>query len=109
MRPQIYQEHSDNQLLVGSVRGPVQCQGMERGHRRIAEAAIALNSAGLLALPYIVQRNDHQDALGSGAGVTEYLPDGKAAAEIRDLWRWVWTKLTEESIAHERTAVKAAG
>jgi hypothetical protein len=41
MRPQIYQEHSDNQLLVGSVRGPVQCQGMERGHRRIAEAAVA--------------------------------------------------------------------
>jgi chromosome partitioning protein len=76
---------------------------------RIAEAAIALNSAGLLALPYIVQRNDHQDALGSGAGVTEYFPNGKAAAEIRDLWRWVWNKLTEEPISHERTAVRAAG
>ena len=76
---------------------------------RIAEAAIALNSAGLLALPYIVQRNDHQDALGSGAGVTEYLPNGKAAAEIRDLWRWVWNKLTDKPIAHEQTSVRAVG
>jgi hypothetical protein len=41
MRSQIYQEHADNQLHFGSVRSPVQCQGMERGHRRIAEAAIA--------------------------------------------------------------------
>ena len=41
MRPQIYQEHSDNQLPFASVRSPVQCQGVERGHRRIAEAAVA--------------------------------------------------------------------
>ena len=56
---------------------------------RVGEAAIALSATGVLALPYIVQRNDHQDALGRGAGVTEYAPDSKAAAEIRALWRWV--------------------
>jgi chromosome partitioning protein len=27
---------------------------------------------GALALPYIALRNDHQDALGAGLGVTEY-------------------------------------
>jgi chromosome partitioning protein len=75
---------------------------------RVGEAAIALGSAGVLALPYIVQRNDHQDALGSGAGVTEYAPDGKAAAEIRALWRWVWISLAAESFDGQ-TGIRAAG
>jgi chromosome partitioning protein len=57
-----------------------------------------LNATGVLALPFIVQRNDHQDALGSGLAVTEFAPDGKAAQEIHSLWRWVWEKLTAESI-----------
>ena len=33
---------------------------------RLSEAATSLNSLGVLALPYVVQRNDHQDALGRG-------------------------------------------
>ena len=65
---------------------------------RTSEAATALNAAGMLALPYIVQRNDHQDALGVGLGVTEYDDHGKAAEEVRDLWRWVWKSLTKVSI-----------
>jgi len=79
---------------------------------RIGEAALALHSAGALALPYIVQRNDHQDALGAGFGVTEFAPDSKAAAEIRELWRWVWQRLesqTLESNDHEHAAVRATG
>ena len=79
-----------------------------RGYR-LGEAAIALNTAGVLALPYIVQRNDHQDALGAGFGVTELAPDGRAAQEIRDLWRWVWQRLITESIDHEPTPIRAAG
>src|SRR6516164_5871721 len=39
-------------------------QAPPRGYR-LSEAAAALNAAGVLALPYIVQRNDHQDALGA--------------------------------------------
>ncbi len=74
---------------------------------RIGEAALALNSAGALALPYVVQRIDHQDALGAGFGVTEFAPDSKAAAEIRELWRWV--SETMESNDHERAPVRAAG
>jgi chromosome partitioning protein len=76
---------------------------------RTSEAATALHAAGVLALPYIVQRNDHQDALGAGLGVTEYDPRGKAADEIRDLWQWVWASLTTEAIDHGPTAIRAAG
>ena len=76
---------------------------------RVSEAAIALSAAGVLALPCIVQRNDHQDALGVGLGVTEYDPHGKAAEEIRDLWRWVWKSLTTEFFEHGQNAIRAAG
>lgn len=65
---------------------------------RPSEAATALNTNGVLALPFIVQRNDHQDALCAGFAVTEFAPDGKAAQEIRGLWRWVWEKMAAESI-----------
>jgi chromosome partitioning protein len=76
---------------------------------RVSEAAAALYAAGALALPFIVQRNDHQDALGTGLGVTEFNSGGKAADEIRSLWRWVWKTLTTESYEHGSSAIKAAG
>jgi chromosome partitioning protein len=75
---------------------------------RVSEAAIALSAAGVLALPYIVQRNDHQDALGLGLAVIEYDPHGKAAEEVRRLWRWISTSLATESFRHEKIAVRAA-
>lgn len=59
----------------------------------LGETAMALNLAGALALPYIVQRNDQQDALGAGLGVTEFAGDGKSAAEVRALWQWVAARL----------------
>jgi chromosome partitioning protein len=74
---------------------------------RLSEAAVALNAVGALALPFIVQRNDHQDALGAGLGVTEFAPEGKAAEEMRALWRWVWQKLEAESFGHEPTRIRA--
>ncbi len=46
-------------------------QAPPRGNRP-SEAATALNAAGVLALPIIVHRNDHQDALGAGFAVTEF-------------------------------------
>jgi chromosome partitioning protein len=75
---------------------------------RVSEAATSLNSLGHLALPYIVQRNDHQDALGAGLGVTEYAPEGKAAEEMVELWRWVLKKLVEGMVGHEQDAKQAA-
>ena len=76
---------------------------------RVSEAAAALHAAGALALPFIVQRNDHQDALGTGLGVTEFNSGGKAADEIRSLWQWVWKTLTTESFEHGPSPIKAAG
>ncbi len=55
---------------------------------------VSLTAMGVLARPYIVLRNDQQDALGAGLAVTEYALAGKSAEEIRSLWRWVWSKLT---------------
>ena len=75
---------------------------------RLSEAATSLNSLGVLALPYVGQRNDHQDALGAGLGVTEFAKGGRASEEIRELWRWVLNKLVEGSFDHEQHATKAA-
>ncbi len=57
------------------------------------DAAAPLHRVGALALPFIVLRNDHQNALGAGLGVSEFAPNGKAAGEIRELWTWVKRKL----------------
>src|ERR1700688_2727840 len=75
---------------------------------RLSEAATSLNSLGVLALPYVGQRNDHQDALGAGLGVTEFAQEGRASEEVRELWRWVLKKLIEGSLDHEPHAKKAA-
>src|SRR6267142_595653 len=65
---------------------------------RINEAANALGNemfdiADVVAQPFIVMRNDHQDALSAGLAVTELAPEGKSAEEIRGLWQWIETKL----------------
>jgi chromosome partitioning protein len=75
---------------------------------RLSEAATSLHSLGVLALPYVGLRNDHQDALGAGLGVTEFAQMGKAAEEIRALWGWVLKQLVGESSGHEPTVLKAA-
>ena len=76
---------------------------------RLSEAATSLNSLGHLALPFIGQRNDHQDALGAGLGVSEFAPYGKAAEEIRALWRWLSQKIIGEVTDHAQDRIKAAG
>jgi len=48
----------------------------------------------------LVQRNDYQDALGAGLGVTEFAPEGKASEEIRALWGWVSKQLNREAVVH---------
>lgn len=65
-----------------------QCPPTTRGNRA-NEAAAGLKMLGALAEPPIIQRNDYQDALAAGQGVTEYAPHGKAAEETRALWAWV--------------------
>jgi chromosome partitioning protein len=60
---------------------------------RTSEAASGLSMFGVLAEPALTVRADHQDALASHKGVTEYAPDGKAADEIRQLWAWADRKM----------------
>ena len=71
---------------------------------RLDDAGRALALLGVLAEPAIVQRADHVDAIGLGLGVTELDRNGKAAAEIQALWRWINRK-TET--AHEAYAALA--
>ena len=63
-----------------------------RGYR-IREAAQGLSMLGMVAPVHIVSRNAYQDAQGMGLGVIEFELDGKAAAEIRELWQWIAKKL----------------
>jgi chromosome partitioning protein len=79
---------------------PVRSYRLEDAAAALGEAALSLNEMGVLALPYIVLRNDQQDALGAGLAVTEYALGGKSAAEIRSLWLWVWNKLNAGSPAY---------
>jgi chromosome partitioning protein len=64
--------------------------------RTAAEAAVTsearqvLAAYGLPVVPLaIIQRAALAHALNDGRAVTEYEPDGKAAAELRSLWRWI--------------------
>jgi chromosome partitioning protein len=69
---------------------------------RIDNAATSLGNeaardlSDVLARPFIVMRNDHQDALAAGLAVSEYAPNGKSADEIRALWQWVATRLNAD-------------
>ena len=80
---------------------PIRGQRINNAAAALGDEA-ALDIADVVARPFIVMRNDHQDALGAGLAVGEYAPTGKSAAEIRDLWRWVEKKLTAGAIADER-------
>ncbi len=72
---------------------------------RSNEAATGLRMWGVLAEPLIIQRAAHQDAFASSMGVTEYEPDGKAAAEIRQLWAWIETDMRGKADAKKTKLV----
>jgi chromosome partitioning protein len=80
----------------------------------LGKRAIELKMSHVLALPAIVLRNDQQDALGIGLGVTEHAPRGKSAEEIRGLWRWISARLScasqraAEAPAHTHAPLPAA-
>ncbi|MGJ4941132.1 AAA family ATPase [Bradyrhizobium sp. HKCCYLS1011] len=78
-----------------------------RGGHRVSDATTALDNdaprdiAEVLAQPFIMMRNDHQDALAAGLGVNEFAPDGKCAQEIRSLWRWTLGKVAGDQVVQE--------
>ena len=71
---------------------PIRGQRINNAATALGDEA-ALDIADVVAQPFIVMRNDHQDALSAGLAVSEYAPAGKSAEEIRGLWQWVETKL----------------
>jgi chromosome partitioning protein len=79
--------------------------------QRVSNAAVVLGEelaedlSSVVALPYIVMRNDHQDALGMGLAVVEYAPTGKSADEVRGLWQWVETRLNCGTTLEEQPIV----
>ena len=71
---------------------PIRGQRLTTAASALGEEA-ALDISGVVATPFIVMRNDHQDALSAGLAVSEYAPASKSAEEIRGLWQWVEAKL----------------
>jgi len=77
-------------LMIGKKRFAFILNQCPPAHNaRSAEMSAGLVSLGYLADPMICMRAAFQDAYAAGQGVTEYEPDGKAAAEIRRLWKWI--------------------
>jgi chromosome partitioning protein len=74
---------------------------------------VALEIAHIVARPFIVMRNDHQDALSAGLAVCEHAPGGKSAEEMRALWQWIESRLgnavaaTDEPIIEEFVEIPA--
>jgi chromosome partitioning protein len=83
---------------------PIRGQRINSAATALCDEA-ALDIAGVLAQPFIVMRNDHQDALSAGLAVSEYAPAGKSADEIRGLWQWVATKLNADVTADQQPIV----
>jgi chromosome partitioning protein len=69
---------------------------------RIREAEVGLAMLGIVCPIRVVARTAYQDAQGAGLGVAEFDPNGKAAAEIAQLWNWIVRKM--EKVAHEQKA-----
>jgi chromosome partitioning protein len=83
---------------------PIRGQRINSAATALGDEA-ALDIAGVLAQPFIVLRNDHQDALSAGLAVSEYAPASKSADEVRSLWQWVEARLNAGATADEQPIV----
>jgi chromosome partitioning protein len=82
---------------------PIRGQRIDNAANALGDHA-ALELADVVARPFIVMRNDHQDSLAAGLGVSEYAPSSKSADEIRGLWRWAEFKLNGGAATEEQSA-----
>jgi chromosome partitioning protein len=76
---------------------PIRGQRLENAATALGDEA-ALDTAGILAQPFIVMRNDHQDAMNAGLAVSEYALGSKSADEIGRLWQWIDARLNVQTI-----------
>ena len=76
---------------------PIRGQRINNAATALADEA-ALDMSGVLAQPFIVMRNDHQDAMNAGLAVSEYALGSKSADEIGRLWQWIDARLNVPTI-----------
>jgi chromosome partitioning protein len=86
---------------------PIRGQRIDNAANALGDRA-ALELANVVARPFIVMRNDHQDALAAGLAVSEYAPSGKSTDEIRGLWHWAEVKLNGGLLADAQLAGQLA-
>jgi chromosome partitioning protein len=79
---------------------PIRGQRLSNAAGTLGEEA-SLDMSDVVARPFIVMRNDHQDALSAGLAVNEYAPASKSAEEIRCLWQWVEARLNAGAAVRE--------
>ena len=82
---------------------PIRGQRVNHAATSVCDEA-APELTDVLAQPFIVMRNDHQDALSAGLAVSEYAPASKSADEIRKLWQWVEARLYGAAAVERPTA-----
>ncbi|ANV98921.1 ParA family protein [Bradyrhizobium icense] len=83
---------------------PIRAAARLAGAENALSDEAALDIIDIVASPFIVMRNDHQDALSAGLAVSEYAPNGKSAEEIRGLWQWIAARLNDATAADEEFA-----
>lgn len=59
-----------------------------RQARLTAAVSLRLSTSGEVVPVPVAARIDHQYAYALGQGVREYAPEGKAAAEVAEVWMW---------------------
>jgi chromosome partitioning protein len=82
------------------------CQATQRA-RITAEAAIVLSQHGTVAPVMIHHHVDFASSMTGGSTVGELDPDCRSAGEIRALWSYLHTLLTEDA-AHAPRQASAA-
>lgn len=94
-RPQIYDLETleatrELVAIAGNKPALVVLNAVPAQGRRQDEARVAIEELGLNVCPFfITQRAAFGDAPTLGLGVTEYEPDGKAAAEVREVYKFI--------------------
>jgi chromosome partitioning protein len=68
---------------------------------RVREAEVGLAMFGVVCPVRIVARAAYQDAHGAGLGVLEFDSEGKASAEIAQLWDWMAKKMEKMTYEQE--------
>jgi chromosome partitioning protein len=70
---------------------------------RIREAQTGLSYLGIVSPTPVVLRNAYQDAQSMGLGVTEYEPEGRAANEVLECWKWIVSRIKKVNYGKETT------